>query len=99
MPIVSAHAFGSLSSATSFWSLDAGSRRLEPSERPPPRMPTFSKFVLHRGGLFHSHRQHSNRGTNTRNGFLIAASLSLVAGTCASPALAGWGCGSQLYPG
>jgi hypothetical protein len=98
-------------------------------------VPTFSKFVLHRGGLFHSHRQrngfigkvrsdsmhlaacrrdaalqmhlgqnafgkrHSNRGSNMRQGFLIAASLSLVAGTYASPASAEWGCGSQLYPG
>jgi hypothetical protein len=44
-------------------------------------------------------KRHSDRGTNMRRGFLIAASLSLVAGTCASPAWAGWGCGSQLYPG
>jgi hypothetical protein len=40
-----------------------------------------------------------NGGIKMRNLFLIATSLSLVATAYASPALAAWGCGSQLYPG
>jgi hypothetical protein len=34
-----------------------------------------------------------------RKGFLIAAGFLLVAATHTSPASAGWGCGSQAYPG
>jgi hypothetical protein len=64
----------------------------------------FVSFVVRRDGIELTDRRTTigmafKPGTKMRKGFLIAASLSLIAGTYASPALAAWGCGSQLYPG